>query len=140
MEKISDLQNDLLIYFRFKRLIMDKIIIDKKISETTNTNQTGFFSSLKNSFVSFEMNYRNKRDLIYYNLNDFNNKHKQILSPEGALFAVNELFKDDKYGLQKLIFSSVIILDDEYNYVYEDEGLDEASKYLYGNNYELVEN
>ena len=46
---------------------------------------------------------------------------------------IDDLYKEDKYGLQKIMLGISIALDDSRNYLYEDEEYQDISKLLFGN-------
>lgn len=50
----------------------------------------------------------------------------------------DEVFSDDEYLLEKTMFSISLIFDNEFHYEYDDEGLSEVSRLLWGNNKKLA--
>lgn len=50
---------------------------------------------------------------------------------------MNRLFENDQTGLLRLMMGINVILDSEYTYKYEKEGLEAVSDALYGNKNEI---
>ncbi len=135
-------QNDLLIFFKKVRLDTDKKIIDAKIQENQQVSKDKLnvkekFSNLWKNTVSFVGGYEKIVNAIDENINNFYAKYVNVITDDIAKELYKDLFKDDKYGLAKLLLSVSIILDNEYEFKYEKEGLEAVSNYLYGNANEL---
>lgn len=129
-------EKDLFYYIQKLRLETAKKINDDKIEKSKNVKEekATFGGVMKNIGHFFErgvMSYATIDEQITKDLKDFNAKHPIVIEEETAKELVKSLFKEDKYGMAKLLFSSTIVLDDEYDYEYVNEGMEVASNLLY---------
>ena len=130
-------EKDLFCYLQRLRLVTAKSVNDEKIENSKNVKEEkatfkGTMKNISNWFERGTMNYSGKVEDIEAELKKFEEKNQNVIGDEEALNLVDSLFNEDKYGLAKLLFASTIILDDEYDYRYADEGLEQASSVLYG--------
>lgn len=136
-------EKDLFAYFQKNRLLTAKRLNDSNIADTAQVEEekTTFKGTINNIGKFFKRSansYDQKGEAINKALQDFENKHPEIIDLTTAEGLVDSLFKEDKYGLTKLVFASSIILDDEYEYKYVDEGLKDVSVILYGDEQTLL--
>lgn len=137
-------EKDLFHYLQKIRLLESKRINDEKIenSKEVKEEKATFKGTMKNISNFFErgvMSYAKLAEDIDAEIKKFEESHQNVIDDETALALVDELFKEDQYGMTKLLFASTIILDDEYNYKYVEDGLAAASSILYENKEALVE-
>ena len=137
-------EKDLFYYLQKIRLLESKRINDEKIenSKEIKEEKATFKGTMKNISNFFErgvMSYAKLAEDIDAELKKFEENHPNVIDDETALSLAKELFDVDKYGMAKLLFASTIILDDEYNYKYVEDGLGAASDILYENKEALVE-
>lgn len=135
-------EKDLFLYFQKDRLLTAKRINDENIEKTKNDEENksvkGFFKNVGNFFKRSANGYSQKDESIDKAIQDFDKKNGDMIDLATAEGLVEKLFKDDSYGLAKLIFASSIILDDEYEYKYVEEGLKGVSVLLYGDEKTLL--
>lgn len=130
-------EKDLFVYFQKIRLLAakkksgDNIERSKNVKEDKTTFK-GVMNNVGHFFERSANGYDKKDKKIEKDLKDFEEKHPDVISDEEALNIIKLTFADDKYGLTRLIFASTIILDDEYDYKYEEDGLKAVSSILYG--------
>ncbi len=136
-------EKDLFIYFQSIRLLKAKELNDGNVSRTNKVEEEK--ATLKETFNNFGRffernvkNYKATGEQVDKDLGLFNARNPVTLSKETAVELANSLFKDDKFGLAKLVFATSIILDLEYDYKYVNEGLQEVSEILYGDADTLV--
>lgn len=137
-------EKDLFYYLQKIRLLESKRINDEKIenSKEVKEEKATFKGTMKNISNFFErgvMSYAKLAEDIDAEIKKFEENHQNVIDDEAALSLVDELFKEDKYGMTKLLFASTIILDDEYNYKYVEDGLAAISNILYQNKESLAE-
>ena len=137
-------EKDLFYYLQKIRLLESKRINDEKIegSKEIKEEKATFKGTMKNISNFFErgvMSYSKLAEDIDAELKRFEEAHPNVIDDETALSLVKSLFEEDQYGIAKLLFASTILLDDEYNYKYVEEGLKAASNILYENEDTLVE-
>jgi hypothetical protein len=130
-------EKDLFIYFQQLRLLKAKELNDNNVTRTTKVEEEkatlkGTFSNFGKFFERNVKNYKDTGTKIDKDIGVFNARNPVTLSIDTAQELVTSLFKDDKYGLAKLVFATSIILDIEYEYKYVEEGLQEVSQILYG--------
>lgn len=141
-------EKDLFYFFQELRLRKAEELNNEKM-ESCKSEETGsdasFGEKVSSSFKNFGKwvkktggRYESKENTINSDLEHFVNLHPFTIDEFTAKTLVLSLFKDDKYGLTKLVFASTIILDDEYSYKYSKEGLECVSNILYGNTNELL--
>lgn len=129
-------QKDLLIFFKKIRLNADKKIILSKIEEnkpnkSDNLKTNEKLSNLWKNTKNIISNHGKIESKIDDNIRHFNTKYKNVIDETKAKILMHDLFYEDKFGLTKLLFSINIITDNEYEYIYEKEGLCVVSNYLY---------
>ena len=137
-------EKDLFYFIQKLRLQVSKELNDKDIERSKNVKEEkataqGFFKNVGHFFERGTMNYDKTSKEIDEMIQTFESKHSQVVDRETADQILDKLFEEDKYGLAKLIFATTIILDDEYKYKKSDEGLNEASSFIYGDPGTLVE-
>ena len=137
-------EKDLFYYLQKIRLLESKRINDEKIegSKEIKEEKATFKGTMKNISNFFErgvMSYSKLAEDIDAELKRFEEAHPNVIDDETALSLVKSLFEEDQYGIAKLLFASTILLDDEYNYKYVEEGLKAASSILNENEDTLVE-
>ena len=137
-------EKDLFYYLQKIRLLESKRINDEKIenSKEVKEEKATFKGTMKNISNFFErgvMSYAKLAEDIDAEIKKFEENHPNVIDDETALSLAKDLFAEDKYGMAKLLFASTIVLDDEYNYKYVEDGLGAASSILYENKEALVE-
>lgn len=130
-------ERDLFIYLQKNRLLTAKRLNDENIERTKKVKEEkttikGVVKNVGNFFKRSANNYDKKDESIDNALKAFEEKNPSVIELSTAEELIDSLFKEDKYGLSKLIFASSVILDDEYEYKYVEEGLQDASVLLYG--------
>ena len=137
---IAPNEKDLFSFFQRKRLEVAKSFNDMNLSKTESIaeEKPTFWSSLKNRGKNFIRKaqrdvhgYEKKKRLIDDGLSSFDGKYPSVIDRNTAHSWSSLLFADDKYGLAKLSFAAAIILDDKYQYEYEEEGLKAVSSILF---------
>lgn len=137
-------ETDLFYYLQKIRLLESKRINDEKIenSKEIKEEKATFKGTMKNISNFFErgvMSYAKLAEDIDAELKKFEENHPNVIDDETALELAKSLFAEDIYGMTKLVFASTILLDDEYNYKYVEDGLRAASDILYENKETLLE-
>ena len=137
-------ETDLFYYLQKIRLLESKRINDEKIenSKEIKEEKATFKGTMKNISNFFErgvMSYAKLAEDIDAELKKFEENHPNVVDDETALELAKSLFEEDRYGMTKLVFASTILLDDEYNYKYVEDGLRAASDILYENKESLLE-
>lgn len=130
-------ERDLFVYLQKNRLLTAKRLNDENIERTKKVKEEkttikGVVKNVGNFFKRSANNYDKKDETIDNALKAFEEKNPSVIELSTAEELIDSLFKEDKYGLSKLIFASSVILDDEYEYKYVEEGLQDASVLLYG--------
>ena len=133
---ITYTEKDLFTYLQQIRLLKAKELNDSNIDRTNNVKEEkatfkGVMNNVGHFFERGVKNYKDNENVISKSIEEFNNKNPRIISEEEAKSALEEVFKDDQYGLAKLLFASTIILDDEYQYKYVEESLEEVSTFIF---------
>ena len=123
---------------QYMRLVFINNLIDKQIEkkQLIEGNQNdGFLKNLGTS-ISNSLNKRpldklnEKKEKITTILNGF--KTIEIYKNDDEMLkAIQTLFKDDVYNLEKTLFSLNVIFDNEFNYEYEKESLNHISSILW---------
>ena len=136
-------EKDLFTYLQKDRLLIAKKLNDENMENTKNVKEEkktfkGVVKNIGNFFKRSANSYEQKDTSIDKALKDFEAKHSEVIDLTTAEGLVESLFKDDQYGLTKLVFASSVILDDEYDYKYVDEGLKDVSVLLYGDEQTLL--
>lgn len=137
-------EKDLFYYLQKIRLLTAKRINDEKVesSKEIKEEKATFKGTMKNISNFFErgvMNYTKIGDEIDAEIKKFEEAHQNVIDDEIALDLSKTLFVEDKYGIAKLLFASTVLLDNEYEYKYDEQGLAEASNILYENKETLSE-
>ena len=141
---ISEKQTRLFLSFQYARLSIDLNIVTKELDENRATAICGnesFFEQAKvrvqNTIRGFSTdNLLKKKEVIERQLKDFAQKHNcsDLAHSYAELSSmVNELYGNDTYGIAKIIFSTSLIFDVEYEYQYNDKGLKNLSRVLWNN-------
>ena len=136
-------EGDLLLYCQILRLKTDKKFLEdnmnrsKKVEEE-KTTFNGFLKNLGHSIERGLNDYETKLAKVIEQIDVAESVDPKIKIDYEAKKVVNEMFKDDHYDLARLLFASSVILDDEFKYIYKDEGLKEVSELIYGNRFELL--
>ncbi len=123
-------------YFRLKKAaekqkhILDSNKIDTEVSKYNVVGKLANFYKGKKS----EKTQENLTD-IELTIKDFEEKNKEfnykLYYESGLEKNINELFKEDKYGLSKLLFSINVIFDQDFEYVENDETFKVMSSVLF---------
>jgi hypothetical protein len=130
-------EKDLFSFFQRKRLETAKSLNDENLEKTERIVESkrsvgGVFKNIGRTFQRGIHQYGGKNVLIDSSLSSFDAKHPSPISEEIAKEWSKTIFDNDEYGLAKLVFATTVILDDEYEYQYEEEGLKAVSRILYG--------
>lgn len=130
-------EKDLFHFIQHLRLQTAKDINDRNIERSKNVKEEkataqGFFKNVGHFFERGTMNYEQTAKDIDAMIQEFTGKNGTVIDRATADEVLDKLFAEDKYGLAKLIFATTIILDDEYEYKHNDEGLKQASDVIYG--------
>lgn len=130
-------EKDLFHFIQHLRLQTAKDINDGNIERSKNVKEEkataqGFFKNVGHFFERSTMNYEQTAKDIDAMIQEFTGKNGTVIDRATADEVLDKLFAEDKYGLAKLIFATTIILDDEYEYKHNDEGLKQASDVIYG--------
>lgn len=136
-------EKDLFTFFQSLRLQTAKRINDENLKQNekvqdSNQPVKSWFSNLSKSVSTSVHKYEERKVNINIEIMMFLQKNPLAIMPRDAAISCSySLFSDDKYGLSKILFATSIILDTEFKYDYEAEGLMEVSEILYGNRYTL---
>lgn len=135
-------KNDLFKYYQSVRLEKAKQLNDINLSnlEPKNPAKPSFFDKARKNLSNIVHHYDKKQDVISEQVNNFyiKNSNGKNINFTIAQKLSNELFDDETYGLSKLLFAVSIILDDEYKYYYNEEGLMEVSSSLFSDNKAII--
>lgn len=132
---------DLFYYLQWLRLQKAKQLNDANIERNRKDEvkkESGWenfkrgLSNIGKSVSNTVQRTSSKDQTITNALNSFNQKHSNV-SEANARSAMVNMFKDDKYGISRLTFAVEVVLDSEYDYEFEKEGLEAASMFLFGN-------
>lgn len=132
---------DLFYYLQWLRLQKAKQLNDANIERNRKdeVKKESGWENFKRGLSNFGKSISNtvhqtssKDQTITNALQSFNQKHSNI-SEANARSAMVNMFKDDKYGISRLTFAVEVVLDSEYDYEFEKEGLEAASMFLFGN-------
>lgn len=137
-------EHDLFLHCQKLRLDKDEEVLNSK--QARDKKEEGDKLTLKqktnNLFKgakTFVKGYEKKETKIKDNLRSFSRKNLTCPSSSEARELIVSLFGNDPYGASKLTFAITVLLDSEYEYVYEDEGIEAVSELLYGNKKEMKE-
>ncbi len=136
-------EKDLFVFFQNLRLQTAKRINDENIRKNEKDQESErslklLFSNMSKGLSSSIHKYDQRRTTINNEIARFDHKNPfAIMSRDSAISCSYSLFNEDRYGLSKMLFAVSIILDTEFNYDYEQEGLYEVSEILYGNRWAL---
>ena len=130
-------EKDLFVYLQKNRLLIAKTLNTENVERTKDVKEDkttfkGVVKNIGNFFDRSAHGYEQKSESIEKALQEFENKNPEVIDLDTAEGLIESLFKEDKYGLSKLVFASSVIFDDEYDYEYVDEGLKDVSILLYG--------
>lgn len=127
-------------YFRLKR---EKELLerDKSTAESNIDNSAkkyNIFAKAKNAINGKKSEKKsNQIEEIDSAISKFENensdKHYNLWFDNTLSRYLDEIYKDDKYGLQKIMLGVSIVLDDSHKYIYDDEEYQDISKLLFGN-------
>lgn len=136
-------EKDLLEYFQWLRLMTAKTINDQNIEASKSIKEEkrtakGTAKNLGKFFKREFGQYGKKDETINDELYSFNCRHASHLSDNEAQMFIKSLFESDQNGLSKLLMGISVILDNQYTYKYEKEGLEAVSTVLYGKKEELA--
>lgn len=132
---------DLFVYLQFIRLqkakeLNDANIIknrkDEVIKENKWENLKRGASNIFKSFSNTIQQTTSKNQIIVNQLDIFKQKNANY-SEANARSAMINMFKDDTWGISKLLFAVEVVLDTEFKYEFEKEGLEAASMFLFKN-------
>ncbi len=135
-------EHDLFLYCQSLRLGKDKEIIEGKLAKEKKeegeklTIKQRTRNLLKEAKVKLSL-YEEKEEKIKGNLVSFASKNLTCPSESEAKELLVSLFGNDQYGAGKLTFAITVLLDGEYRYSYEEEGIEAVSSFLYGNPKEM---
>lgn len=137
-------EHDLFLHCQKLRLDKDEEALSAKMAKEkkeegeklTLKQKTG---NLLKGAKTFVKGYEKKEAKIKENLLCFSRKNLTCPSSSEAKELMVSLFGNDPYGAGKLTFAITVLLDGEYEYVYEEEGIEEVSLLLYGNKKEMKE-
>ena len=129
-------EKELLTFFQKVRLEKAKELSDNNAGRKYENKEGATFGEKINNFGKFLKRNMTSAETVKNtastNLDKFNKDNPNVLSKEVVEEELKRLFEQDKYGLAKLAFGASIILDSEYEYEYLEEGLNEVSVILYG--------
>ena len=127
-------------YYRLKR---EKELLerDKTTAENNIKDGTKWYNIITNSKNAINNKKSEKKSNQLETVDSFiskfekeNSNYHYNLWFDGTLSNyLDDLYSDDKYGLQKLMLGVSLVLDDSFDYKYEDEQYQEISKALFGN-------
>ena len=136
-------EKDLLVFFQQVRLQKAKELADQNVKSAYKNKEGSSFQEKLSNFSRFLQRNIKSSDVIKNHANEalekFKANHEKVMSKEEAIDLIKRSFENDNYGLAKLLFAASVILDNEYQYEYLEEGLSEASKILYDNEDTLVD-
>ena len=136
-------EKELLTFFQKVRLEKAKELSDVNAGRKYENKEGATFGEKVSNFGKFLKRNMTSADTVKNtantNLEKFNEANPTVLEKEVVEQELNRIFEVDKYGLAKLAFGASIILDSEYEYEYLEEGLNEASSILYGNEDTLLQ-
>lgn len=134
--KVNYSEKEILVFFQKIRLEKAKELSDIEAGRKYSNQDGASFSQKVSNFGKFLKRSMTSAEAVKESANkaldQFNKQNEVTLSKETAEEELKRLFENDKYGLAKLVFAASIILDNEYKYEYFEEGLNEASGILYG--------
>ena len=127
-------------YFRLKR---EKELLerDKSTAENNVKDGTKWYNILTNTKNAINNKKSEKKSSQLEEIdsaiakfeNDNSDRHFNLWFDNTLSRYLDDLYIDDKYGLQKIMLGVSIVLDDSHNYLYEDEEYQDISKLLFGN-------
>ena len=136
-------EKDLLNYFKYLRLTTAKELNDKNVEETKPIveEKKTFGGITKNAFNSIKQKvygYDKKETKIDSDLSSVKTKYPNMMSKGEAIDLCSNLFIGDDAELSKLVLGCTVILDNEFDYKYEEEGLAEVSNVIYNDKNTLL--
>ena len=93
--------------------------ISNKINNKKSDNRSEEISNIQQVIKKFENENSNVNYRLYVDGNIKN--------------SLDELYSNDKYGLQKVMLAVSLVLDNSFKYKYEDEEYEDISKAIFGN-------
>ena len=142
-------QTDLFKSMQLLRLQNDMKLVNEKLEKNRSTPVRSddnfvkrFFDSRKNDIKDYKFfNLSKTKDAIQSEIDKFMNNGNGTsitLYKETEISRIAaDIFSDDKYSLEKTMFSISLIFDGEYNYEYESEGLAYLSRLLWSDSEKL---
>ncbi len=146
MNELQPIYNEHDLFLHCQKLRLDKdeeVLALKQVKDKKEEGGKLTFKQKTNNLLkgakTLVKGYEKKEAKIKDNLNSFSHKNLTCPSSSEAKELVVSLFGNDPYGASKLTFAITVLLDGEYEYVYEEEGIEEVSLLLYGNKKEMKE-
>ncbi len=146
MNELQPIYNEHDLFLHCQKLRLDKdaeILSSKQAKDKKEEGEKLTLKQKTNNFIkdakTLVKGYEKKEKKIKDNLNSFAHKNLTCPSASEAKELVVSLFGSDPYGASKLTFAITVLLDSEYEFVYEEEGIEEVSLLLYGNKQEMKE-
>ena len=142
-------QTDLFKSMQLLRLQNDMKLVNEKLEKNRSTPVRSddnfvkrFFDSRKNDIKDYKFfNLSKTKDAIQSEIDKFMNNVNGTsitLYKETEISRIAaDIFSDDKYSLEKTMFSISLIFDGEYSYEYESEGLAYLSRLLWSDSEKL---
>ena len=142
-------QTDLFKSMQLLRLQNDMKLVNEKLEKNRSTPVRSddnfvkrFFDSRKNDIKDYKsFNLSKTKDAIQSEIDKFMNNVNGMsvtLYKEMEISRIAaDIFSDDEYFLEKTMFSISLIVDGEYNYEYESEGLAYLSRLLWSDSEKL---
>ena len=142
-------QTDLFKSMQLLRLHNDMKLVNEKLEKNRSAPIRSddnfvkrFFDSRKNDIKDYKFfNLSKTKDAIQSEIDKFMNNGNGTsitLYKETEISRIAaDIFSDDKYSLEKTMFSISLIFDGEYNYEYESEGLAYLSRLLWSDSEKL---
>ena len=143
-DTIKEKQKKLFLGCQNARLCIALDIVKKEIAQNTVVpvyQDDSWLKQLTTATGNSIRNYKReglykRKDTIDKQLAEFNRKHSTELyarSYDEIRNLIYEIYKDDKYGLGKIVFSASIVFDGEYAYEYNNKGLENLSREIWDN-------
>ena len=142
-------QTDLFKSMQLLRLQNDMKLVNEKLEKNRSTPVRAddnfvkrFFDSRKNDIKDYKsFNLSKTKDAIQSEIDKFMNNVNvtsiTLYKETEISRIVADIFSDDKYSLEKTMFSISLIFDGEYSYEYESEGLAYLSRLLWSDSEKL---
>ena len=139
-------------YIQFHRMTTEMGIARQELSENARSYAHSDASIFKKAFIAIDNSFKNSREpqllenknSVEANISSFFELIKEeniFFDPNTPLDVVrrmaDSLFENDPYNLGRVLFSTTIIFDNEFDYVYPQRSLNTASYIIWGNSYML---